>query len=110
MWPRVLEVGLGAWLGASPFVFGTASEPALLVHDVAGGAAIAALALSSLARRRPPLHLLELPVAAWLAALGWARYETPPLGAAQNHLLLGLTLLMCAVLPTESSKAPAAWR
>jgi hypothetical protein len=109
MWPRLFEAALGAWLAASPLVLGSASGGAA-AHDVAVGALVAVLALASLARRRPRTHLLEVPVALWLAAFGWMRYETPPLGVAQNHLLLGLVLLMSAVLPTDASRPPAAWR
>jgi hypothetical protein len=111
MWPRLLEAFLAGWLAAAPFVFGAPGrDDARLAHDLAAAALIAALALASFSRRLRRAHLLLLPVALWLMAFGWLRHEAEPLGLAQNHILLGLTLLMTAILPTEATKPPRPWR
>jgi hypothetical protein len=111
MWTRWLETALGAWLVAAPFVFGAAGrDDARLTHDLGAGLVVAALALASMSRRFRRAHLLILPVAVWLIAFGWLQHEAEPRALAQNHLLLGLTLLMTAILPTESTLPPAAWR
>jgi hypothetical protein len=111
MWTRWLETVLGAWLAAAPFVFGAAGRDiARLTHDVGAGLVVAALALASMSRRFRRAHLLILAVAVWLIAFGWLQHDVEPLGLAQNHILLGLTLLMTAILPTESTLPPAAWR
>ena len=111
MWPRVLEVGLGAWLAASPYVLGAGTrDAARLTHDVAVGGVTLLLALASMLTRFERAHLLTLGVALWLTAFGWLRFDAEPHAVSQNHILLGLTLLMTAVLPTDALRPPRAWR
>jgi hypothetical protein len=107
MWPRLLEAALAAWLAASPFVFGATG--AARVHDLAVAAVLAALALASFTRRLRMAHLFEVPLALGLIAYGWLRHEAEPTAVAQNHMLLGLTLLMTAILPTHATRPPPAW-
>ena len=47
-------------------------------------------------------------MALWLVAYGWLRFDVEPLAVAQNHMLLGLTLLMTAILPTHATRPPRA--
>jgi hypothetical protein len=110
MWPRLLEVGLAAWLAAAPFVLGAGRDAARVAHDVGVALVIAVFALASLTRRFRYAHLLTLAVALWLTAYGWWRFDVAPHAIAQNHMLLGLTLLMTAILPSEAARPPAAWR
>jgi hypothetical protein len=107
----VTEALLAAWLAASPFVLGSSkAAPWPVLHDLVVAALLAAPALLSLRRRWRRAHLLELPVALWLTGFGWVRHATAPTAAAQNHMLLGLVVLMLAILPSEASRPPLAWR
>lgn len=110
MWPRLTELGLAAWLAAAPFVLGAGTrDAARLTHDLVVAVLVGAFAMASLGRFSRA-HLLSLLVALWLIAAGWLRYEDEPRAVAQNHLLLGLTLLMTAVLPTDALRPPKVWR
>lgn len=102
-WPRWLEVALAVWLLAAPFALPRAAN---VWTDLACGALVLALAAASLRApdRRP--HLLTLLVAAWLAAAGWVGAPAP---AAQNELVLALTLAMTAILPTRAVEPPREW-
>ena len=111
MWPRLLEVALGVWLAVSPFVLGSGAHDAgRLTHDLAVGGYVVLFALASFRVRLERAHLLSLLAAAWLIVFGWLRFEEDPRAIAQNHMLLGLTLLMTAVLPTDALRPPRAWR
>ena len=110
MWPRVIEVMLGLWLVVSPFIFGHAADDRpLWINDLACGFGIAALALLSFSRPLRYSHLAIAVVALWLIVFGFlASYPAPP--ASQNHILLGLVLLMFAIIPNEANLPPEPWR
>jgi len=110
MWARHVELALGLWLLAGPLVFEHATI-GLWIHDVAAGALVAAIALASQRRPRGMLHLLALPIAAWLVAAGWwstwqAGGSSPPI--FQNRIVVGLLLAMFAIVPNHASRPPEA--
>jgi hypothetical protein len=104
MWARVVEVMLGLWLAASPFIFRhAAGQTAFWVNDFACAFAIIALALLSFWQRLAYAHLAIGLVALWLIAFGYLTpYPAPP--ASQNHILLGLVLLMFAIIPNDATE------
>jgi hypothetical protein len=110
VWPRICELLLALWLIASPFVLGRAERLAHVRVDVLAGVVVAVLAALSFGARRRRAHLGNVIVAAALAVHGYVLAGTEPSAAAQNHLLVGLTLLMIAVIPSDASRPPAAWR
>jgi hypothetical protein len=111
MWARHMEVALACWLAASPFVFRRADAGAeLLAFDLGLALAIATLALSCYAPKLRRAHFLLLPIAAWLSIEGWIEARTSGDPAAQNHLIVGLTLAMFALVPSDASRPPRSWR
>ena len=108
MWPRIVEATLGVWLIVASVLFGTpeASE-ATTLPLVAG---IAVLLVSALSTRMRNAHLLVLLVAVGLVAWGWLRFPRPGPAAAQNAILVGLTLGLFGIIPNEAHEPPPAWR
>jgi hypothetical protein len=110
MWSRVIEILFGAWLCASPFLFGhSASNLAWSINDMATGACIMVFGLLSFWQPTRRAHLFTLLVAFWL--IGFAYYhgfgDAP--SASQNQLAVGLMLLMFAVIPNHASDPPRTW-
>ena len=108
MWARDIELMLGCWLLVSPFVFAHAPDRLFLWANDLGCGAVAVV--TALVCYWPPLrraHLLLLAVAAWLVVFGW----TSRLGAAsENHITLGFLLGLFAIVPSEATLPPSAWR
>jgi hypothetical protein len=104
MWARVIEVMLGLWLAVSPFVFRHAADNTTLwINDFACGFAVVTLALVSFWRPLRYAHLAIALVALWLIVYGFITpYPAPP--ASQNHILLGLVLVMFAIIPNDTSE------
>lgn len=109
MWGRVVEIMTAMWLAFSPFVFGVQSDMVLLWADL--GTALLICMLAGLSYWHPTryAHLLILAVAIGLAVWGRAA-GTPPPPAHQNHIVVGLFLLMIALIPNEASQPPQVWR
>jgi hypothetical protein len=107
MWARVVEVMLGGWLALSPFIFRhTADQPALWFNDLFCALAVITFALLSF---WPPLrqaHLAICGTALWLIGFGFVASPPPAPPALQNHILVGLLLLMFGVVPNEASLPP----
>lgn len=112
MWARHLELSLGLWLAVSPFVFGHAPGAThLWVNDLVCAGSIVLLALLPHWRPLRRIHLLELVVAAWLVGFGRVALSDPAAGAAaENHVVVGLLIGLLAVVPSEASIPPPAWR
>lgn len=111
MWSRVVEVMLGFWLAASPFIFRHAPDArALWVNDLLCGFAVVTLGLLSFWQPLRQAHVATCGVALWLIGFGClvSPYPAPP--ALQNNILVGALLLMFAIIPNESSVPPKAWR
>jgi hypothetical protein len=110
MWARVFEIALGLWLVISPFIFMHGPEAtSLWVNDLACGSAIILLALLSFWRPGRHAHFGIGLLAIWLIGFGYMAGHPAP-AAAQNHILLGLTLLMFAIIPNEANLPPEPWR
>jgi hypothetical protein len=109
MWARVVECMLGCWLAVSPFVFRHEDDDLLTTVDAFAAAAVITLALLSYWRPLRHAHLGIVFVA--LAMIGFGRFaggvETGP--AFQNHILVGLLLVMFAVVPNNANEPPQAW-
>lgn len=111
MWPRVVEIMLGFWLAASPFIFRhSEDQEALWARDLLCALAVICFASLSFWPRARRAHLGIIPVGVWLILAGFFSGVNPSPAALQNDLLVGLILLMLAILPTEASLPPRSWR
>lgn len=110
MWGRVIEISAAVWLAVSPFVFRAADNATLVWADNLIALAIVTLAGFSFWHPTRYAHLLTLLVA--LGLIVWGRFtESTPLPPYhQNHIVIGLFLLMIALIPNDASAPPAAWR
>lgn len=111
MWPRVVELMLGAWLAISPFIFRhPPGDLFLWVNDL--GCAALVIAFSCLAFWEPARHarFATIAVALWLLLSAYVAAGHPAAPALQNELLVGLLLAMFAIIPNEASQPPRSWR
>ena len=109
MWARVVEIMLACWLAISPAILHGASATAKLwTVDLATAALVATFALLSYWPPTRHAHLVTIAAALALIAAGMAPY--PPAPPDQNHILVGLLLLLFAIVPNEASRPPRAWR
>lgn len=101
---------LACWLALSPFVFGHGDGAARLwVTDLSAAALVAALSLSSYAERFKYAHRGNIAVAIVLIFSAFLFSASPPSGAYQNHVVVGLLVLMLSIIPNRASQIPAAW-
>ncbi len=109
MWARVVETMFGCWLALSPLIFRGAEAPATLwAIDLAAAALVAVLALASYWPPARHAHLGLIGVGLALVAVGMAT-DYPPAPADQNHIVVGLLLLLFAIIPNEAAQPPRAW-
>jgi hypothetical protein len=111
MWSRVIEAMLGVWLSLSPLIFRHPDDQLWLwVHDMLLATLITTLAILSFWNPLRRAHWVLVPVSVWLIGVGFlaAPHPTPP--ALQNHIMLGLLLLMFAVIPNHASQPPSGWQ
>jgi len=110
MWARVIEIMLGFWLLASPFIFRFAeTEKGNLANDLLCGLAVIVFGFLSFWNRASRAHFSTLLVAVWLMVLGYlAGHPAPP--SAQNQIIVGLLLGMFAIIPNKTNEMPEAWR
>ena len=110
MWARVVEVMLGLWLVISPFIFGhAATDRTLWINDLGCGFLIVTLALLSFWCPLRYAHLGIGVVGLWLIVFGFqSLHPAPP--ASQNHILMGLLLMMFAIIPNDADLPPRSWR
>jgi len=109
MWPRIVEMMTAVWLALSPFIFRAQSDPVIVWVDSLVALLIVLLAGASYWPRGRHAHLVILLVAVGLIV--WARFaQSPPPPVHQNHIVVGLFLLMVALLPNEASDPPRQWR
>ncbi len=111
MWARTVEVMLGLWLAASPFIFShSPDQPRLWWNDFGSAFLIITISLLSFWSRTTRAHLLNILVAVWLVGFGYFGFGDPPPPAAQNDFVVGLILLMLAIIPSEATLPPQGWR
>lgn len=108
MWPRVVEVMIGAWLVITPLVFrGTEDVDRYAVNAVVSGSVVITASLMAFWRRTAWMRLVTLAVSCWLAGHGYLSAVRPGPPAAQNEIMVGLLLLLFAVLPNDVNRPPS---
>lgn len=102
MWARICEIILGLWLIASSFIF----SPKTLLTPLF----ILLFATLSFSDKLNKMHLLQTLPAAYLLYLAYS-YPTSDLPfGLQNYILIALSLLMFAVIPSQASDPPRPWQ
>lgn len=110
MWSRVVEIMLGVWLVISPFVFShPTSVPAWWINDLLTGSLVILFGFFSYWPPTRFAHVLTILVACWLTGFAYINGFGDPAAASQNHLVIGVTLLMFAVIPNHASRPPRSW-
>jgi hypothetical protein len=104
MWARVVEIMLGFWLLASPFIFSSANLTIYLVF----GFAIILFGFLSFWPRTSAAHFLTLIASLGLIILGYVAGH-PATPSAQNQLIVGILLGMFAIIPNRTNEMPDAW-
>jgi hypothetical protein len=93
MWPRVIEGMLGCWMLATPLVFrGTTAIDDFTTSALVSGAVVIVMALLSFWEPTRVARFVTLGVSLWLALHGYFAAERPGPPAAQNEIMIGLTL------------------
>lgn len=111
MWARIVEVMLGCWLAASPFIFRHPADATFLwANDLACAAAVLTIALLGCWSRTAKLRLLQLGVAAYLIVVAFVSAAPPPPAAYQNYVVLGLLLVITGVIPSRATLPPRTWQ
>ncbi|MCM2372529.1 SPW repeat domain-containing protein [Aporhodopirellula aestuarii] len=109
MWGRVVEIMTAVWLAASPFVFSSQSDPAILWGDLL--IALLICILSGLSYWPPTRHAHLLILLVAIGLIAWGRFAVlPPPPEHQNHIVVGLFLLMIALIPNHASQPPRVWQ
>ena len=109
MWGRVVELMIAVWMAISPFVFRVNSDTTLLWADEVIALVICIVCTLGFWMPTRHAHLLTLPLA--IAMVLWGRFaELPPPPIHQNHIVVGLFLLLMVFVPNDSSYPPLAWR
>lgn len=110
MWSRVVEFMLGCWLAVSPFVFKhPPSDWSLWGIDWVCAALVISFAMLSYWTRLRHIHLATGVLAVAMIAFGRLASPTDIIPAFQNHILIGLLLLMFALIPNHASRPPRWW-
>jgi hypothetical protein len=109
MWGRVVEMMTAVWLLLSPFIFQAQENPYILWGDTATALLITLLSGLSYWYPLRHAHFAILFVAIGLVIAG--RFLTPPpaVAAQQNHIAVGLFLMMIAIIPNSASLPPSGW-
>lgn len=110
MWPRYMEMLCGAWLIASPWVFGHTDNAWLFWNDIICGAAVFLLAVLSFRKQTHSAHLLTGAVVLWLGGTAYFMFERPGPGGVQNEITMALILVLFFILPNQASLPPEPWR
>jgi hypothetical protein len=107
MWARYFDFSIAAWLLISHSIFSYPDEIThLLANDLICALLIAAFTALSWVEKLEKIHLCSVVVAFWLVSYGYY-FPEPTL---QNHMVIGLTLMMTALVPTHASEPPRGWR
>jgi hypothetical protein len=104
MWPRVVEAMLGIWLMLSPILFGALEESQVLWGDFVAGATVILIAMASFASRYRFAHLILIAIGVGLVLWGRLATEHPHPAWHQNHIVIGLFLILFAIIPSEPQR------
>lgn len=105
MWARNCELILGVWLILSRFVFLSQDWDGLVT-----GFFVILFAALSYHDKLNKMHLFQALPAAWLLYVGYT-YPTPWLPFyLQNYILVALSILMFAIIPSNASDHPRPWK
>jgi SPW repeat len=110
MWPRYLEMLVGGWLIASPWIFGHSGGGWFFMNDLPCGTAVILLAILSFFRPTRRAHIGIGGVALWLGGSAYFLFERPGPPAAQNEITIALLLVTLFLLPNQASLPPQPWR
>ena len=111
MWPRLMEMGIGAWLIASAWLLPqNADTRAFQINDWICGSAIIALAGLSFWPALRRAHLIEIGVGLWMLGFAYFTSPSPAPPAVQSEILAALFLLNFAIIPSKALDPPQAWR
>ena len=110
MWARITELLLGVWLLASPLLFSQADELGLLLFDIGTGIVLIALAILSLVRPLSHYHAFVPILGFWLITAAFLSGPHPIPAAQQNHIMVGLVVLMLGIVPNQATRPPRKWR
>ena len=105
MWGRVVEIMTAVWLAFSPYIF--PGGDMVFYHWFDNLIALSIIVFAGLSFWRPTrhAHVLTLLVALGLAIFGRLQ-GSPPAPIDQNHIAVGLFLLMIAIIPNYASQPP----
>ena len=110
MWPRIAEILIGAWLAVSPWLLTKGAVPSQMAIDVIAGLLFVLFAIIELTTSYRSAHFLSILVALVLTAWGWFHVESIPFSLPQHDILVGLTILVFAIIPTGISTPPEGWQ
>ena len=111
MWPRVLEVVIGAWLLMSPVIFQhTRGADAYALSQAAAGTVVVVASL--LAIWPPAAAARGVTALATLSLIAHGYFSAPRPGppAAQNEIVAGLLLILFVLLPNDVNAPPRPWQ
>jgi hypothetical protein len=110
MWSRVVEIMMGCWLLMSPFIFShSVEQPSVWINDFGCGLLIILFGLFSYWKPTHQAHLLSIGVSMWLIGFAYWHGFGGPLPYSENHLIVGVMLLMFAVIPNDAERPPRGW-
>lgn len=111
MWARVVELMLGVWLLASPFIFGYGAEQtALWARALGFGTLVIVLSCLSYWEPTRQARIVTLAAGTLLAGIAYFSAVEPYSAALQNEFVVGVLLLMFAIVPNDASEPPRGWR
>ena len=97
-WEDWLGVGLGAWLIASPFVFGFSAQPAPTMNALIMGCVLVLEEMLEIGVHETVEEWIDLVAGAWLVISPVALGFTSQTAAAANTVIVGLLTLAFALL------------
>lgn len=110
MWPRNVEVMLALWLAISPFIFNIpARHTGVWTVDLAAASLIFMFSLASYWRPMRRAHLGTAAVAVVVLLYGFVQARPVP-SWHQNHILVGILLIMFAIIPSRATLPPRPWQ
>jgi hypothetical protein len=105
-----VEILLGLWLIASPWVIPHPEPELRRLNEITSGAVIVILSIASFFQMTRWAHLVTGLVALWIGGAAYFLEPRPGPPGAQNDITVAILLLMVCILPNEASQPPGPWR